>query len=355
MSEKDGKTEKPTQKRLADARKKGQVAKSQDLSSAISFGVFVLLSTLISTFVFQYSFTYLTTSLGNISYVEGFSQNLSQLGVQSMIAFFVLATPFLLIAVTAALIGNIIQTGFHFSWEAIKPDLTKLNPIEGFKNIVGKKATVGFFKNMVKLLLITWLTFNALQMSLPLLFNIGNAGAEQYFFVVVEMMKELGVKLAIFLTLVGVGDFGYQWYDHRKGLSMSQQELKEEYKENEGDPQLKSQRKQRHRDLLNGSISDVKTATAVITNPTHLAVAIRYEKGIDEVPIVVVKGADLMAQKIKEEATLQHIQLIENVPVARALYKMCQPGDPIPADMYEAIAEILALVYQVEAQQKNKI
>src|SRR5699024_11102541 len=111
-----------------------------------------------------------------------------------------------------------------------------------------------------------------------------------------------GIKLALFLIVVGIADFGYQFYDHRKNLSMSKQELTEEYKEMEGDPQIKSQRKQRHRQLLNGNMADVQTAAAVIVNPTHLAVAIRYEKGKDEVPVVVVKGADLIAQKIREEA-----------------------------------------------------
>ena len=151
MSEKDGKTEKPTPKRLRDARKKGQIPKSQDLASALSFAVFAFLSTMIASFVFKYSFVYLQNALKQPIDLNGFENNLSNLGMQAIIGIFVLAGPFLLIAAFSAYIGNVAQSGFLFSWESLKPDFKRLNPIEGFKNITGKKAFVGLVKNLIKL------------------------------------------------------------------------------------------------------------------------------------------------------------------------------------------------------------
>lgn len=138
-------------------------------------------------------------------------------------------------------------------------------------------------------------------------------------------------------------------------MKMTKQEVKDEYKESEGDPQVKSQRKQLHRQMINGNMRDVETAAVVITNPTHLAIAIRYEKGKDEVPIVVVKGADLIAEKIRERAREHDVPIVENKPIARNLYKNIQVGQPIPVDLYQAVAEIMALVYQMEELKKDKI
>lgn len=355
MSDKDGKTEKPTPKKLKDARKKGQIAKSQDLSSAISFGLFALLSAMIATYVFQYSLVYLKNALSRPIDLYGFANNLPQLGFQSIIAMFILASPFLLIAFFSGVVGNMAQVGFHFSWDSIKPDFKRLNPIEGAKNILSKKTVVGLIKNLAKLGLVGWITFNALEKNLPLLFQAGNAGMERLFFLAVTLMRDLAINLAIFLGIVGIADYAFQVYDHRKNLSMSKQEIKEEYKDMEGDQQIKSQRKQRHRDLVNGNMADVKDAAAVIVNPTHISIAIKYEQGTDDVPIVAVKGADIMAKRIREEAKEHGVQIIENKAVARALYKICKPGQPVPPDMYQAIAEILALVYQIEEQNKHKI
>lgn len=358
---KDEKTEKPSPKRLKDARKDGEVAKSSDLTSAISFVAFALLTSSLGLYVFEKSFAFLRGYLshgfqmGSGLSTEGLRNNLNSLGVQSIIILFTIAGPFLAIAFFVSLFGAGLQTRFLFTTKPLKMSLNKINPINGVKNMFGKKALFGMVKNILKLVLVFYATFSALSESFAVIVNLGNFGTERIFYVIMEIVKAVGGNLAILLLVLGIVDFAYEKYEFNSKMKMTKQEVKEEFKQNEGDPQVKAQRKQAHRQMMNGRIQDVDTAAVVITNPTHLAIAIRYERGKDEVPIVMVKGADLMAQKIRERAREHDIQIIENKPIARNLYKNIDVGHPIPADLYQAIAEILALVYQMDEMKKDKI
>lgn len=358
MSEKDGKTEKATPKKLRDARKKGQVPKSQDLSSSLSFALFGLVITWLLTYVFQYGFVLMKNTLVidmSQQSLNGFENNLNLLGLRALLYFFVLAGPALLLAFLAGIIGNIIQVGFMFSGESIKPTFSKMNPVSNIKNIFGKQAAFNLIKNLAKLGLVLYIMYSTIEAYIYPIMNLAHVGTANIILIIFEILREVAIKLSVFLIVLGVADFAYQFYDHRKNLRMSQQEIKDEYKEMEGDPQMKSERKHRHQAMLSGNIQDVKEAAVVITNPTHLAIAIRYDREEDEVPIVVVKGANLMAQKIRELAKEHDVPMIENKPVARSLYKSVEAGQPVPADMYQAIAEILALIYQLEENKKHKI
>lgn len=355
MSEKDGKTEKPSPKRLKDARKRGEVPKSQDLSSGISFAVFALILTTLMTYVMQYGFVWLKNFLTYGLQAGNIENALPSIVLYSLIFFFILAGPALALAFLFGVIGNMIQVGFLSTSKSLKPTFSRMNPISNFKNMFDKRAIFGLLKNLLKLGIILYLTYTTLREALPIILNLSRVGTESLFFFVMELAREIGVKLSLFLIVVGIADYIYQFYEHRNNLKMSKQEMKDEFKESEGDPQIKSQRKQRHREMLNGSIKDVESAAVVITNPTHLAVAIRYDTNTDEVPIVVVKGADHMAQMIREQAKEHNVPIIENKPVARSLYKSADAGDPIPMDMYQAVAEILALIYRLEESKKHKI
>lgn len=361
MADKDEKTEKPSPKRLKDARKKGEIAKSNDLTSAISFAAFTLLSSSLGVYVFEKSFVYLRNYLANGLQMgselgtEGLRNNLASIGMQSILILFTIAAPFLALAFFISLLGGGLQTRFLFSTQPLKMSLNKINPINGLKNMFGKKALFSMGKNIMKLVLVFYATYSALNKSFGIVVNLGKFGTEKVFFVVMEMVKTVGSNLAILLLVLGILDFVYEKYEFNSKMKMTKQEVKEEFKENEGDPQVKSQRKQLYRQMMNGKIQDVDTAAVVITNPTHLAIAIRYERGKDEVPLVMVKGADLMAQKIRERAREQNVPIIENKPIARSLYKNIEVGQPIPADLYQTIAEILALVYQMEEMKKHKI
>lgn len=355
MSDKDGKTEKPTPKKLRDARKKGQIPKSQDLSAALSFGIFALAFTFLTTYVFQRSFVLLQNMLRSGFDIQNIHNELGSIGTQAMMYFLILSAPFLIIAFLTAYLGNLAQVGFMLTGDPLKPSLKKLNPISGFKNIFGKKAAFGLFKNLAKLFIVVGFTFYTLRKSALLIMNTGRIGTANIFPFMIGMVSNLAFGLAVFLAVLGVADFVFQRYTHNKELMMSMQEIKDEYKQMEGDPQVKSQRKALYREMLSGKISDVDDATVVITNPTHFAIAIRYDQKVDDVPIVLAKGQDLMALRMKERAKEKDVPMIENRPLARALYKDVNPGEPVPMELYQAIAEILALVFQAEKRNKNKI
>lgn len=355
MAEKDGKTEKASPKKLKDSRKKGEIAKSQDLTSAVTFVVFIVSSTFLGTYILKQGYLYLKIYLSEGLVVKGLENNLGNIGMRAIIFTLILAGPFLAIGFFASLVASMLQTGFLFTSTPLKVDIKKINPISGFKNMFSKKTMFTLLKNLMKLGLVFWMSFTMIQSSINHLVNSGNVGTQKLFFLVMELVKSLGVQLGILLLVLGIGDYIYQVYDYRKNLKMSKQEVKDEYKESEGDPQIKGKRRQFHRQMTNGTLADVETATAVITNPTHLAIAIRYDKSQDEVPIIVAKGADHQAAKIRERANESNVPIIENKPVARAMYKSIEVGQPVPVDMYQAIAEILALVYQMEEMNKHKI
>lgn len=354
-ADKDGKTEKPTPKKLQDARKKGQVPKSQDLSSAISFGLFTLAFTALTTYVLQRGYVFLQESLRFASNPESAVHELPAIGMRALIWLLVLAAPFLAIAFFTGVVGNMVQVGFLFTTESLKPSFSKINPISGFKNIFGKKALFGLLKNLMKLSIVVGFMLYTIYQSAPIILNSGNVGVENIFPLMIELVSSLAIQLAVFLAILGVADYAYQRYDHKKNLMMSMQEIKDEHKDMEGDPQVKSQRKAMYKDMLSGNIKDVSDATALLVNPTHFAIAIRYDASRDQVPIVLVKGQDHIALKMKEIAGESSVPIIENKPLARAMYKQVEPMDPIPADMYQAIAEILALILQAEENKKNKI
>lgn len=355
MADKDGKTEKPSPKKLKDTRKKGEIAKSPDLTSAVTFVVFLAASTFLGTYILKQGFLYLKIYLSAGFSVNGLENNLANIGMKSILFILVLAGPFLAIGFIASFLASMLQTGFLFSTEPLKMSFKKINPISGFKNMFSKKTLFTLLKNLIKLGLVFGMAYSTVKKSVLLLVNAGNVGTQKLFFLLMELIKDLGIQLGILLLVLGIADYLYQVYDHRKNLRMSKQDLKDEYKESEGDPQMKGKRKQFQRQMTNGMLADVETATAVITNPTHLAIAIRYDKEKDEVPMIVAKGADHQAAKIRERAKESNVPIIENKPVARAMYQSIEVGQPIPVDMYQAIAEILALVYQMEEMNKHKI
>lgn len=355
MAERDGKTEKPTSKKLRDARKKGQIAKSQELSSGLSFAFFSLAGVSLVSVTLKQMVPFIKRMLTVNMNADHLANNVNQLGIQAIIYFFLLAGPFLALAFLIGIVANIIQVGFFLSSEPMKPQLKRLNPISGLKNIFSKKSLFQLLKNLAKLGLIFWVVQSSSNQVGYYALNAGTVGTEKIFFVILEIIKVVSKQLAITLIILGVADFAYQKYDHQKQLKMTKQEIKDEFKQMEGDPYIKSQRKQKHRQLTRRMLRDVEEATVVITNPTHLAVALRYDKDKDAVPTVVAKGADYMAALIRERATEHQVPIMEDKPVARSLFKSVEVGQSVPLDMYEAIAEILAIVYQMEAMKKNKV
>lgn len=356
MEDKENKTEEATPKRLRDAKKRGQVAKSADLNAAVSFFIFTLLIGVLGPYILNNGLIFMKNSLGMNFTMDMTKTNLRTMFLNNIIQYFIFFTPFALIALVIGVVINLAQVGFLFTTDPLKPDIKRLNPIEGFKNIFSKKSLFTLAKNMAKLILVFYMTYKNLKGSINQLLNSGNIGTEKLFYFLLDFIKALSLNIAIVMLGLGILDYVFQRRDHRKNLRMSKQEIKDEHKEMEGSPEIKGARRQRQRQLAMGRMmTNIEDSTVVVTNPTHIAVVLRYDSEKDEAPVVTAKGAGYIAEKIKEKARENKIPIMENKPLARAMYKRVEIGDYVPMDLYKAIAEILAIVYQMREKNKGKI
>lgn len=349
----DEKTEDPTPKKLQDARKKGQIPKSPDLIS-----VFILL---IAYFIFKVFGDHFYSSIYNflkMSFLKSFNINLTRGYVSLLLkdsVYFYITTIIIVVFpfMVGGVIANLMQTGFVKSGEPLKPKLSKLNPIEGFKRIFSKKSLFNLVKTLFKLLLVGYIAYSYIKDNLSKIFSVTGLSLKALYPFVGSILSSLVFRIVLILGIISIIDFIYQKYDFKKGLKMTKHEVKEEFKQMEGDPLIKSQRRQKQRQMaMNRMISEIPDASVVVTNPTHLAIALKYDNDGDSAPIVVAKGADFIAQKIRETAKEHKIPILENKPLARTLYKKVEINEEIPIELYQAVAEILAIVYKME--QKNK-
>jgi len=355
MEDRENRTEEATPKRLREAREKGQVAKSADLNAAASFFIFTILAGLLSQYIYVNGLTYLKNSLDTNLSLD-ISKNLSRLLLDHLIMFGLFLLPFLIIVIVLGVAINLAQIGFIFTMEPLKPDLKRLNPIEGFKNIFSKKAFFTLIKNILKLVLIIYLTFKSLKKTISAVVNTSRLGSAKLFPFFVDFAKDIGMTIAVVMLLLGIVDFIMERREYKKNLRMSVREVRDELKEMEGSPEIKSARQQRQRELaMTRMMANIESGTVVITNPTHIAVVLRYDSKIDKAPIIIGKGVDYLAEKIKERAKEHKIPILEDKALARTIYDQVDIGEYIPIELYQAIAEILALVYQMEERNKGKI
>lgn len=342
------KTEEATPRRRSQARDEGQVAFSAEVNTAL-----LLLIGLIAIGV-------ATPWLFNAAAISVRATLLDDLGreltpatalqtVASLVAPFALPTAALLgLAFAAGLIASVAQVGLHLSGKALIPKLERLNPLTGFGRLFGKRALARFVVNLCKLTFIVLIAWAVIRRDIPHLgyFDLDVArrmAADS------SLIWWLGIKLAAVLALVAAADFIYQRWQHGQDLMMTKQEVKEEMKQSEGDPLVKGKIRQIQRQMAqNRMMAEVPKADVVITNPTHVAVALRYDAARMAAPIVVAKGYDEVAQRIKEIARQHGITMVENVPLARALAKEVDIGKPVPTKWYQAVAEVLAMVYRLK-------
>ncbi len=348
------KTEEATPKKKSDARKKGQVAKSKEVSLALTLVTSTLLITLLGGYVgnsFKDTLTYFLT----YDFTELSFESLKALSITVIyrvgITFLPVALPIMIMGIAS----NYIQTGFLFTGEPLKPKFSKLNPINGFKRMFSSRTAVELVKQLIMVGIVGYIGYSFLMDNIKGLLNIG-------FLSPLAIPKEFGnlvvdifMKISIFMVVIAVIDYFYQWRMHKKDLKMTKQEIKEEYKQSEGDPQVKSRIKQKQREMASRRMmASVPDATVVITNPTHIAVALKYEEGGQSAPKVVAKGTDYIAIKIKELAKESEVPIIENKPLARLIFNEVDIEEEIPVDMYQAVAEILAVVYKMKKKKINK-
>lgn len=345
------KTEDPTERRLEKAREEGEVSISSEVSSVMVMFVSLLTFMGMGAFMYQQVRSLFETFFLNAAMpIENQGQAKAYLEVAFWYAYD-LMFPLLIVLLVTTLIVNFAQTKGVFSLKAMKPKASKLNPINGLKRIFSMQGLVELAKGLFKLFVMGLIVYYTIQVNIehfvtfsvmPLLYSISESGSYILLF--------LGRVLAA-LFVLAIADAAYQQYQHKEDLKMSMQEVKDEMKENEGDPKMKSKRKQLGMSLRTKRLDHaVLESDVVITNPTHYAIALQYDPNEDNAPIVMAKGQRLRAQKIKELAKKFDIPMVENKPVAQALFASAEVDQYIPENLFKAVAEILAYIYKL----KNK-
>lgn len=346
------KTEPATAKKLGDARKDGNVAKSKDLVSALTLIIiFVALRAIIGNLgtglMSLYNVSYRTIS----TFANPGSDEINYNSVMSLlkevnIDAFMLVVPIFVIAFGVAFIGDLYQVKWRISTKPMQPKFSKINPLKGFKKIISLQALMNLFKSVALVIIIIAMVFQTINSKQGILLNLYEVSLLEAIQIIGDTVFDLAIKISAVYLIVGVVDYIYQKIKFRNDMKMTKQEIKDEYKNSEGDPQIKGQIKQRMRQAsMRRMMQDLPSADVVITNPTHFAVALKYEAGKTSAPIVIAKGEDYLAQRIKEAARDNGIEIVENRPLARALYANVDIGQEIPEELYQAVAEILAYVF----------
>ncbi|MEW5855004.1 MAG: EscU/YscU/HrcU family type III secretion system export apparatus switch protein [Myxococcota bacterium] len=347
------KTEEASPQRLKQARDKGQVAKSQDLIGGLMFiSTFVVLAATLKGTLVTFE-DYIRQSISVATEQEPSIATSLNFAYDAVRVMLMSSLPVLGVAFIMAMVSNYMQVGFLFTVEPLKPELQKINPISGLKNMVSKKKIIELIKQLIKFTIIGYICFDSVRdrardvvmlSRMPLHHSITVAG---------DIFYDLTIKVAAVFLAIAFADFFYQRWQFSKDNMMSKYDVKQEYKQSEGDPEMKHQRKALAEELImHGSQENVRHADAVITNPAHIAVAIKYDPEKGGAPTIVAKGMRKNAEKIKEIARHYNVPILRNVPLAQALQKL-DIGEEVPEELYEAVAEVLNFVY--ELKQKGKV
>jgi len=348
------KTEEATEKKKRDTRKKGQVAQSKDVGGALILIVVVLAIQVTSGwFTNQFVSIYHIVSNLMVNTDELYNPvNLNKLFGDMLLRGILIIAPILAVALISGILSSYLQIGFLFSLEAIKPQLNKLSPISGFKRLFSMKSLVELAKAVAKGTVLVYLVYDYLIDRIDSIIGCYRLDIMQFVALMWDFVVAITLRSAIFLLIVAFADLAFKRWQHAKDIKMSKKEIKDEYKQSEGDPMLKGKIREKQRAMaMSRMMQDVPEADVVITNPTHYAVAVVYNMNNGGSPRVVAKGQNLIAQNIKRIATENGVAIVENKPLARALFSGAEVGDFIPVDLYQAVAEVLAYVYSLKEKK----
>ncbi|HBA97235.1 MAG TPA: flagellar biosynthesis protein FlhB [Lachnospiraceae bacterium] len=348
------KTEEPTAKKLNDARNKGQAAKSREITTAVSLFVFFITIKLFVGFVgnqFLSAYNYLYSSITKCTDNEFTLQFACSL-LGSVIQIVILtAVPFLAFSFVTCFVTELVQVKWKISYEPLKPKFNKFNPVSGVKRLFSKDKIVDLLISIFKIAVLIFIVYDFLKDKWAMVLNMYSYTLFQAIELIGNTVIDAGIRISVFFLIIAAADWKYRKWKFHEDMKMTKQEVKDEYKNAEGDPQVKRQQRARmqqasQRRMMNA----LPQADVVITNPTHLAVALLYDKTKYEAPIVVAKGADFLAAKIKDVASENDIEIVENKPLARMLYHNVDIGAQIPPELYQMVAEILAYVYGIKGK-----
>lgn len=349
------KTEEPTAKKIEDTRKEGQVAKSKEITSAVTL-LFLFISLRVFIGVTGERLVDVFPQFWNKTseYVNGSFDSLTvwQLMLNVTLYIIVTALPFLLVAFIVTFLTQKLQIKWQITAKPLKPQVSKLNPLKGFKRMFSKQSVFELVLSIFKILLFLAVSWSVLKDNLGVFITIYDYTIEDGLNVLFSIIMELGIKISIAYIAISVADLIFQKWKHKQDIKMTKQEVKDEFKNQEGDPKIKTMQRQRMQQASRRRMmQSIPEADVVITNPTHFAVALKYDNMTGQAPVVVAKGADYLAFKIKEIAAENDVEIVENKPLARMLYSNVEIGNEIPAELYQSVAEVLAYVYRL----KNKV
>jgi flagellar biosynthetic protein FlhB len=344
------KTEQPTEKRLEESRKKGQVAQSRELPLCLMI-------------LFTSIFLYFMTSHGfqemfkvYVSYVRNIDIDINASNIYGILSFGAyrwawIMMPLFALLVVIAIFGTVLQTGFMWSPETMQFKIEKLNPLSGIKKLFSKRSAIEVLKSILKIAVLAYVAYTIIMNELPAILSLPGKDTGMIVSYLGSTCFYLAIKVGVIFLFIAALDFMFQKWQHKKDLMMTHQEVKEEFKEREGNPLVKSRIRSLQREMARRRmIEDVKTADVIVTNPTHFAIGLKYQFGAMPAPKIVAKGAGFVAEKIKEVARSHGVPCIENKPLARTLFYAVKVGDFIPEQFYVIVAELLAEVYR----QRNR-
>lgn len=347
------KTEPATDKKLRDARDEGKVAKSKELTAAFDLIVLFLVLKVFMSFVGEKLlgfFSYIYNRMPDVLHET--QKDMSSVTVRNfmndiILQFLLTCLPFFIFGVVVTILVSIVQVGWKVTTKPMAPKLDKFNPINGFKRIFSKDAIFELIKSVLKIGVILYMAYSSIKSHQNDIFILYELPLKRAVALVGDIIINTGLKISIVYLIVGIVDYIYNKHKFNEDMKMTKQEVKDEFKNTEGDPAIKGQQRKRMQEASQRRMmQDVPKADVVITNPTHFAVAIKYDADTNQAPVVTAKGQDYVAMKIKEIARDNNIRIVENKPLARMLFHNVELGAEIPPELYQSVAEILAMIYK---------
>lgn len=343
------KTEDPTPRRIQEARKKGDVAKSMEVPSATVLLAGLLTLYLLSGYMLENFYIMLRHYLSNAHTLEIIPGNMTTITRESMLYSAKILAPLMGVILMAALVANYAQVGVLFSTEKITPKFEKINPIKGFSNLFSKQAMANVVKSVAKVFIIGYVAYAETKKALPAILPLMDQPPLPILVFMAKIAFWIFLKATLIIAVLAAADYAFQRWQFMEKMKMTKQEVKDEAKQTEGDPHVKGRIRSIQMEMARQRMmAEVPTADVVITNPTRLAVALRYDTLTMTAPTVVAKGAGVIAQRIKEVAAENDVPLVEDKPLAQALFKTVDINDSIPENLFQAVAEVLAYVYSIK-------
>lgn len=346
------KTERGTPKKRSDAREKGQVAKSPEIASAFILVATISVMMALGPFFHEKIFALFGDIFRRQLSMEVTDANVMGLFASYTVQMLLILAPILIVTLLVALAANYVQIGWLFTAKPLQPKFSKLNPLTGLKNIFGLRSVMEFLKSSLKLIIVGVIVYLIIWGEREKIMSLAYVPIEQTLSYVAGLMVRVGLLVGVALAILAFGDYFYQKYEYEKSLKMSKQDIKDEHKNSEGDPFIKGKIKEKQRRMaMMRMMQEVPKADVIITNPTHFAVALQYDASRMDAPRIIAKGQDYMALRIRQIAKDNGVITMENKPLARALFQQAEIGDTVPADLFQAVAEVLAYVYRLKGRR----